>query len=130
MAEALTSAENRYSGIPTMRRAMKAYHLPEPKFENGRDEFIVTFYNAMPDQEKVNENAAASGGTAQVGASSKDLLAFCQQPRTRQEIADYLGIKTVFYAISKYVQPLIDAGKIGMTLPDKPRSSKQKYFTK
>lgn len=130
MAEALTSAENRYSGIPTMRRAMKAYHLLEPKFENGRDEFIVTFYNAMPDQEKVNENAAAGGGTAQVGASSKDLLAFCQQPRTRQEIADYLGIKTVFYAISKYVQPLIDAGKIGMTLPDKPRSSKQKYFTK
>lgn len=32
MAEELTSAENRYSGISTIRRAMAEYGLPEPVF--------------------------------------------------------------------------------------------------
>ena len=45
MAETLTTAEHRYSGIPTMRNAMKESGLPEPKFENRRNEFVVTFYN-------------------------------------------------------------------------------------
>ena len=45
MAETLTQAENRYSGIPTMRREMAAMGLPEPVFENRRNEFVVTFYN-------------------------------------------------------------------------------------
>jgi ATP-dependent DNA helicase RecG len=129
MAESLTSAENRYSGIPTMRRAMKKYHLPAPEFKNGRDEFVVTFYNAMIDQEDRVDKGVDFRETVQSESSTKDLIAFCQHPRSRQEIADYLEIKTVFYAMSKYVQPLIDAGKIGMTIPDKPKSRKQKYFT-
>ena len=45
MAESLTKAENRYSGIPTMRREMKNLGLPEPVFENRRNEFVVTFFN-------------------------------------------------------------------------------------
>ena len=44
MAEILTAAEHRYSGIPTMRNAMKEYGLPAPKFENRRNEFVVTLY--------------------------------------------------------------------------------------
>ena len=34
MMETLASAENRYSGIPTIRREMAAYGLPAPVFEN------------------------------------------------------------------------------------------------
>lgn len=45
MTEALTGAENRYSGIPTIRRAMKECGLPEPIFENRRNEFVVTLFN-------------------------------------------------------------------------------------
>lgn len=59
----------------------------------------------------------------------KDLLTFCQTPRTRREIADYLGVKTVFYAMGHYVQPLLQAGKLAMTLPETPKSSKQKFYT-
>lgn len=45
MAESLNQAENRYSGIPTIRMEMKEYGLPEPEFKNRRNEFIVTLYN-------------------------------------------------------------------------------------
>ena len=33
------------------------------------------------------------------------------------------------YYMSKIVQPLLDAGKLGLTMPDKPKSSKQRYVT-
>lgn len=118
MAEALTTAEHRYSGIPTMRNAMKESGLPEPKFENRRNEFVVTFYN-KEDPEK----------DALTAEPAQDLLAFCHEPKTRQEIAAFLGVKTVFYAMQHYVQPLITTGKLAMTIPEKPKSRNQKYYT-
>lgn len=45
MAESMTQAENRYSGISIIRREMEEYDLPEPVFENKRNEFVVTLYN-------------------------------------------------------------------------------------
>ena len=107
MAETLTTAEHRYSGIPTMRNAMKESGLPEPKFENRRNEFVVTFYNKEDPE--------------------KDALT--AEPKTRQEIAAFLGVKTVFYAMQHYVQPLITTGKLAMTIPEKPKSRNQKYYT-
>lgn len=107
-----------YSGIPTMRNAMKEYGLPEPKFENRRNEFVVTLYNQTE-----------SSTTAPAQEAPEDLLQFCRQPRSRQEIADYLGVRTVFYVMQHYVQPLLIAGKLAMTIPEKPKSSRQKYYT-
>ena len=117
ITETLTAAEHRYSGIPTMRRAMREHGLPAPKFENRRNEFVVTFYNDSFVQKEVCEGAKPDG-----------LLSFCQTPRTRQEIADFLGVKTTFYAMQHYVKPLLDSDQLRMTMPDKPKSSKQTYY--
>lgn len=123
MAEAITGSENRYSGIPTMRRELAVYGLPAPVFENRRNEFVVTFYNtpisapASTDQETQNSN------------QKNGLLAFCKTPRTRKEIAEYLGIKTIFYVMQHYVQPLLDHGSLAMTMPDRPSSKNQKFYT-
>jgi len=115
IAENITAAEHRYSGIPTMRRAMREHGLPEPKFENRRNEFVVTLFNNASVPEEKDE--------------CTDLLDFCKTPRTRQEIADFLGVKTVFYAMQHYVKPLLDSAELCMTIPDKPKSSKQMYYT-
>jgi ATP-dependent DNA helicase RecG len=120
MTETLTAAEHRYSGIPTMRRAMKAHGLPEPKFENRRNEFVVTFYNAAEQETPVQRTT--------IGTPTM-LLEFCRTPRTRQEIADYLGVKTVFYVMRHYVKPLLESGKLAPTMPEKPKSRNQKYYT-
>ncbi len=119
MAEFLLKTENRYSGIPTMRREMAAAGLPEPRFENRRNEFVVTFYNQPNPPEVV--------GGSPTGEQERDLLQFCQIPRSRQEIADYLGIGTVYYAMQRYVRPLLDEGKLAMEMPDNPHSRNQRY---
>ena len=118
ISETITAAEHRYSGIPTMRRAMREHGLREPKFENRRNEFVVTFFNEVSEQETNRELEKHS-----------DLLDFCKTPRTRKEIADYLGVKTVYYAMQHYVQPLLDEDQLRMTIPDKPSSSKQTFIT-
>lgn len=120
MAETLTAAEHRYSGVPTMRRAMKEHGLPEPKFENRRNEFVVTFYNSLPPEDEDDPIS---------DAAPDDLLTFCRTPRSRQEIAAYLGVKTVFYAMQHYVRPLLETGQLALTIPERPKSRNQKYHT-
>lgn len=58
------------------------------------------------------------------------LLAFCEKFRTQQEIADFLGIKTLPHAVKNHVMPLVDKGLIELEYPEKPRSSKQRYKTR
>ena len=121
MAEILTDAENRYSGIPTIRREMAAYGLPAPVFENRRNEFVVTLYNHTQED-------APSKPTEEQSVAGHDLLSFCSVPRSRREIAQFLGIKTTYYVTRNYIRPLVEAGKLKMTIPDCPGSPKQKYY--
>ena len=121
MAEILTDAENRYSGIPTIRREMAAYGLPAPVFENRRNEFVVTLYNHTQEEEP-------SKPTEEQSVAGHDLLSFCSVPRSRREIAQFLGIKTTYYVTRNYIRPLVEAGKLKMTIPDCPGSPKQKYY--
>lgn len=117
MTEVLVGAENRYSGIPTIRREMAAHNLPEPVFENRRNEFVVVLYNGT-DATPVQEQTAAA-----------TLLEYCQEPRSRKEIAQFLKLKTASYAMDRYIRPLLEEGKLEMTIPEKPKSTHQKYRT-
>lgn len=117
MSEFLLKTENRYSGIPTIRREMKEYGLPDPVFENKRNEFVVTLYN---------KQKAETNGTDE----NNDLISFCKTPKSRKEIAEHLGIQTITFVTKEYIQPLVDAGKLTLTIPDKPKSKNQKYYSK
>ena len=121
MSEFLLKTENRYSGIPTIRREMAEAGLPAPVFQNRRNEFVVILYNdSIADQSK----------TAGISSENeKDLLSFCRIPRSRKEITEYLGLSTVFYAMQQYVQPLLTSGELIMTIPDKPKSRNQKFVS-
>ena len=143
MSEFLLKTENRYSGIPTIRREMQAAGLPAPVFENRRNEFVVILYNGRQDDSrgakdvKIAEHAAdytaAQPAVQQAGRSQErslaSLLAYCQTPRSRQEIAEFLGVRTIFYVTKHYLRPLIASGALRMSLPDKTDSKKQKYVT-
>ncbi len=117
--EVMGLTENRYSGIPTIRRVMREAGLKEPVFADERGSFSVTLY----------KEAQVTAIHQAMGQSDQEtrLLVFLEEPRNRQEIAEYLGIGTVSYAIQAYVHPLIERGLVNMTIPQKPRSRKQMY---
>jgi len=121
MSEFLLKTENRYSGIPTIRREMKEAGLPEPVFINKRNEFVVILYNR-----KIEETQ----GTAEKQKDKyQDLLEFCRIPRSRSEITEHLGMTTTFYAMQRYVQPLLKSGRLEMTIPEAPKSKNQKFVS-
>ncbi|MBN2851566.1 MAG: putative DNA binding domain-containing protein [Clostridia bacterium] len=116
--ELMSITENRYSGIPTIRKEFKKANLPEPVFLVKRGEFIVVFKNTFE--------------TENVNFKNKDLptklIEFCSVPRTREELIKFTGFSQ-YYTMSKIIKPLVNEGKIGLTMPDKPKSQYQKYFT-
>lgn len=120
MMEDLGLTENRYSGIPTIYRAMKDAGLKKPEFIDARGGFTVTLSNVL---DRITEEEPTY-------LKGRDILAFCKEPRTRAEIANYVGLKTAYHATQKYIIPLLDAGKLVMTLPEKPKSKHQKFVSK
>lgn len=56
------------------------------------------------------------------------ILAFCDSPKNILEIADMLEYKDK-KTVRKYIKPLVEQGRLAMTIPDKPNSSNQKYVT-
>ena len=60
-------------------------------------------------------------------ATIQDLIQFCSVPRSRKEIQEFMGLVGRRNFSEKYIKPLLSAGKIEMTVPDKPNSRNQKY---
>lgn len=114
--EILGLVENRYSGIPTIQREMRMNHLPDPQFSENRGSFCVKLYNDVV-------------VSAQSEHNRDSLLDFCKTPRTRNEIARFLNLKSVTYAMKKHVLPLVETGEILLSIPEKPGSIHQRYVS-
>ena len=111
MLELLNITENRYSGIPTMRREFLNAGLPAPKFSVIHGEFKVVMRNGY-----LNNS----------GSMEDSILDFCEIPRSRAELIEFTG-KSRNYVLKQLIAPLVECGKLKLTIPDKPKSSNQKY---
>lgn len=111
MLELLNITENRYSGIPTMRREFLNAGLPAPNFSVIHGEFKVVMRNGY-----LNNS----------GSMEDSILNFCEIPRSRAELIEFTG-KSRNYVLKQLIAPLVECGKLKLTIPDKPKSSNQKY---
>ncbi len=111
MLELLNITENRYSGIPTMRREFLNAGLPAPNFSVIHGEFKVVMRNGY-----LNNS----------GSMEDSILDFCEIPRSRAELIEFTG-KSRNYVLKQLIAPLVECGKLKLTIPDKPKSSNQKY---
>ncbi|MEA3423485.1 MAG: ATP-binding protein, partial [Bacillota bacterium] len=114
--EIMIDTENRFSGIPTVITELKNADMPAPIFIDRRGVFKVVFYKRA-----VIENKDAD--------MQQKILNYCITPRSREELAKRFKFEAATYFIKTYIQPLIEDGKIKMTLPDKPKSKFQKYYS-
>ena len=111
MLELLNITENRYSGIPTMRKEFANAGLPAPIFSVVHGEFKVVMKNGLFEKK---------------GSNEESLLDFCSTPRTRAEIVAFVG-KSKNHVMAHIVGPLVKENKLRMTIPDTPKSSNQKF---
>lgn len=111
MLELLKITENRYSGIPTMRMEFLNAGLPAPVFSVLHGEFKVIMKN---------------GYHSEFVSMTDSVIKFCEMPRSRDELVSFVG-KSRNYVLGKIVAPLVESGELRLTIPEKPRSSQQRY---
>ena len=116
LLESLGQTENRNSGIATMRAECQAYNLPPPSFSVLHGEFKVVFKNSRPADDVLFDRSRAE----------ETILAFCEVPRSRDELAEFTGLNQS-YTMSYLVRPLLQGGKLVRTDPESPKSPFQHF---
>lgn len=110
----LTGETRRFCGIPMLRSLCgPEYKAPEfMEIEGGFKAVLYKNYSLKNSKQKMEEK----------------ILDYCSVPRSREELAKHFDIGTTSYIVKKYMNPLVQQGKIKLTIPDKPKSKFQKYY--
>ena len=108
----------------------KEYYSVIKNCDNKADstEFIIFMLGLIKQALIDIEEATCSLRTSQ--EQVKLLLEFCRVPRSRREMQELLGIEGRKAFNNNYLKPLLEEGKLTMTIPDKPNSRSQKYIAK
>jgi ATP-dependent DNA helicase RecG len=115
-------------GTNRVIEACRAYGIAEPTFTEGSGAVTVTFKAAVvagagdlvPGGHQVGTKSALSPYQVQV-------LELADVPRALAELMTPSGRTDRTKFRDQVVAPLLEAGLLEMTVPDKPRSSKQQY---
>ena len=130
--------EGRQTGIPTILKEIEKNQSPKPIFETDdeRSYFKVTFF-IHPEfkEDEISLGQVTPQAPLKHPSSTpqdertKNILEFCKNPKKREEIQSFIGIKDRKHFRIEILQPLIENGLLQMTIPDKPNSPIQKYVT-
>lgn len=115
------------SGVRNITKYNKIYSGASPTFIEGD-----IFRTIIPLSHEVTNQATdqvTNQDTDQVEDETKKLLEFCKVPRTREEMQIFMNLNNRGYFRTNILNPLIKGGLLKLTLPDKPTSPKQKYYS-
>ena len=110
------------SGIRNILKYNKIYSGAGAEFIEG-DVFRTIIYLDVKDTRKVNDPVYDKADM------EKKILEFCEMPRSRKEIQEFVGIHSRTHFAETILNPLIKGGLLKLTIPDKPRSPNQKYYS-
>ena len=112
-------AENRHSGIPVIRDEARTHGVRQPEFIDQRGSFS---YGSSTAAERMLATTDATPGQDKNSLRPADventILAYCAEPRLAQEIVNHVG-RSLQYTRREYIRPMVEAGKLSLTLPDK-----------
>lgn len=115
-------------GIERVKSLMNANGNPAPIFNVDK---ITAFeviarptwsLNLVAEEEKVTKSVTKQAGVI------NEILSFCSEPHSLAEIMEHVGLKHRSNTKQRYINPLLEAGYLIMTIPNKPNSWKQKYI--
>lgn len=111
------------SGVRNINKYNKIYSGAEGQFIEG-DIFQTIIPLDIRDTRKVNDPVEN-----EEDRETKDILEFCKTPKSREEIQEFVRINSTSHFRRKILNPLIKGGLLKLTLPDKPTSPNQKYYS-
>jgi len=114
------------SGIRTLFKYSKVYSGMLPQLI---EEDIFKIVVPLTAQVTVQATVQATMQATMQADRIKQILYFCKESRTREEIQNHIGIQNRDYFRKEILNPLIIKKFIFLTIPDKPNSPKQKYYS-
>jgi ATP-dependent DNA helicase RecG len=106
----------------------RRYGVDEPTFEEQGGTVVVTFRAAIALGPEMTPQVTPHV-TPQVTPQVLAVLGEARKAGSRNELMEAAGLRDREHFRSAYLEPLLDAGWLEMTIPDKPRSPKQRYRT-
>lgn len=136
MLHRMEAVEHIGSGIKRIRNLCREYGVGEPRIEVSEHWFTVIFPRPLsPDMQEEEAPGKHPASTQQVPSKYRIstpqvramLLEALAGDATRTQLQNAAGMKDREHFRKEYLQPLLDEGLLEMTIPEKPRSSKQSY---
>jgi ATP-dependent DNA helicase RecG len=114
------------TGFVRIRQWLKDY--PEISYEISEigDFFRIVLESGGDMLGQVPDKCRTSAGQV---PDKLNILAFCRTERSVKEMMTFFNMKHRETFMKNYIHQLIEEGILTMTIPDKPRSSKQRYVT-
>jgi ATP-dependent DNA helicase RecG len=119
----MEAVEHIGSGIKRISRICDTYGVAAPKILLEENWFTVSFFRPSAKTTDLVMGEITTEVTPQV----INLLSVIKEEMDRERHQQALALKDRFYFREAYLAPALAAGLIEMTIPDKPRSSRQKY---
>jgi ATP-dependent DNA helicase RecG len=126
----LDLTEGRSTGVPKMLKAMAANGSPVPIFETDEDRlaYVVRLpVHPLAEQPVGGTDQVTGEVTGEVAGEVQRLLRALVGEMSRQQMQEALALRHEDHFRNAYLSPALALGVIEMTLPEKPRSSKQRY---
>ena len=128
------------SGVRNITNYSEIYSGKEPIFEEGDifkatvplvkvlSEMQVKDVNKLTVKE-LNASIIKSKAPDKLNEIFKKILLYCQEPKSAIQIMEELDYKNIKRFRRDYIKPLVEKGKLKMTIPNKPTSKNQKYIS-
>lgn len=113
------------TGTLDMLALCKQAGLPEPEFRTDHGLFVQTIRRTVATSEVTGEVPVEV--TPEVTPEVARMLRILVDPLPRKKIQEKLGLNDNEHFRLYYILACLEAGLIEMTIPDKPKSSRQKY---
>ncbi len=117
------------SGIQRIRDLCRGYGVAEPRFEVSEHWLTVVFPRATDDQvgTRTEPSRHQVGTKSALSQHQVEILARCAEAQPLTALMEIAGRTDRTKFRNQVLASLLEQGLVEMTIPDKPRSSKQRY---
>jgi len=123
----LNLTEGRATGVPKIRSELKKNGSPDAIFEMDAER--ISFLAILPVNPHFPPETPPYPTSDDGDKGWLDILLFCITPKSRMQILTKVGVSNQSSNYKRLVQPLLDAGYLELSIPDKPTSRFQRYQT-
>jgi ATP-dependent DNA helicase RecG len=116
------------TGVGRIRDEAREGGYPEPEWR--ADGFVTAVFRPNPEVRAYADTWATTQVPDKHPTSTRQVLAVlaeAREPLPRATLQEASGLRNREHFVGKHLNPLVAAGLIEMTIPDKPRSSRQRY---